>query len=35
MIRDLVETAIRIVQSERMLGVEDKARAAESGWWIF
>jgi ATP-dependent HslUV protease ATP-binding subunit HslU len=30
MIRDLVETAIRIVQSERMLGVEDKAaRAAE------
>ena len=30
MIRDLVETAIRIVQNERMRGVEDKAaRAAE------
>ncbi len=28
MIRDLVETAIRIVQAERMLGVEDKALRA-------
>ncbi|MEW5785557.1 MAG: ATP-dependent protease ATPase subunit HslU [Bacillota bacterium] len=28
MIRDLVETSIRIVQSERMLGVEDKAARA-------
>ena len=34
MIRDLVETAIRIVQAERMLEVEDKAlQAANEGWW--